>query len=74
MNFSQTEVDLAFDQLGEDALLDQLVDFIVTAQGGVLSGDMENGHATNEVRKQRFRSLLTQFLQDVLPVPLSRNR
>ncbi|VAI13094.1 unnamed protein product [Triticum turgidum subsp. durum] len=47
MNFSQTEVDLAFDQLGEDALLDQLVDFIVTAQGGVLSGDMENGHATN---------------------------
>lgn len=62
MNFSQTEVDLAFDQLGEDALLDQLVDFIVTAQGGVLSGDMENGHATNEVKAESLFGVMDKTL------------
>lgn len=62
MNFSQTEVDLAFDQLGEDALLDQLVDFIVTPQGGVLSGDMENGHATNEVKAESLFGVMDKTL------------
>ncbi|XP_037432351.1 probable inactive DNA (cytosine-5)-methyltransferase DRM3 [Triticum dicoccoides] len=62
MNFSQTEVDLAFDQLGEDALLVQLVDFIVTAQGGVLSGDMENGHATNEVKAESLFGVMDKTL------------
>ncbi|XP_037439405.1 probable inactive DNA (cytosine-5)-methyltransferase DRM3 [Triticum dicoccoides] len=62
MNFSQTEVDLAFDQLGEDALLDQLVDFIVTAQGGVLPGDMENGHATNEVKAESLFGVMDKTL------------
>ncbi|XP_048528331.1 probable inactive DNA (cytosine-5)-methyltransferase DRM3 [Triticum urartu] len=62
MNFSHTEVDLAFDQLGEDALLDQLVDFIVTAQGGVLSGDMENGHATNEVKAESLFGVMDKTL------------
>ncbi|KAM3272041.1 hypothetical protein ACQJBY_042314 [Aegilops geniculata] len=62
MNFSQTEVDLAFDQLGEDALLDQLVDFIVTAQGGVLSGDMENGHATHEVKAESLFGVMDKTL------------
>lgn len=62
MNFSQTEVDLAFEQLGEDALLDQLVDFIVTAQGGVFSGDMENGHATNEVKAESLFGVMDKTL------------
>uniref|UniRef100_A0A453JQ24 SAM-dependent MTase DRM-type domain-containing protein n=1 Tax=Aegilops tauschii subsp. strangulata TaxID=200361 RepID=A0A453JQ24_AEGTS len=62
MNFSQTEVDLAFNQLGEDALLDQLVDFIVTAQGGVLPGDMENGHATNEVKAESLFGVMDKTL------------
>ncbi|KAM0902888.1 hypothetical protein ACQ4PT_019016 [Festuca glaucescens] len=48
MNFSQEEVDMAFNQLGEEVPLDQLVDFIVTAQGAGFSGGKENGHATNE--------------------------
>uniref|UniRef100_A0A453JQ49 SAM-dependent MTase DRM-type domain-containing protein n=1 Tax=Aegilops tauschii subsp. strangulata TaxID=200361 RepID=A0A453JQ49_AEGTS len=48
--------------LGEDALLDQLVDFIVTAQGGVLPGDMENGHATNEVKAESLFGVMDKTL------------
>ena len=34
---------------GDEAPLEQLVDFIVSAQSGVSSGGPENGDATNEV-------------------------
>ncbi|EEE62229.1 hypothetical protein OsJ_17016 [Oryza sativa Japonica Group] len=48
MNFSQREVDLALNQLGEEASLEQLVDFIVTGQVSGCSGGNENGDASNE--------------------------
>ncbi|XP_062232395.1 probable inactive DNA (cytosine-5)-methyltransferase DRM3 [Phragmites australis] len=48
MNFSQKEVDLAFNKQGEEAPLEQLVDCIVIAQLGGSSGGIENGDATNE--------------------------
>jgi hypothetical protein len=54
MNFSQREVDLALNQLGEEASLEQLVDFIVTGQVSGCSGGNENGDASNEVFASSF--------------------
>ncbi|KAL5202588.1 hypothetical protein ABZP36_013540 [Zizania latifolia] len=48
MNFSQREVDLALNQLGEEASLEQLVECIVTGQVTGFSGGKENGDASHE--------------------------
>ncbi|KAG0516796.1 hypothetical protein BDA96_09G034200 [Sorghum bicolor] len=62
MNFSQQEVDLAFKQLGDEAPLEQLVDFIVNAQSGVSSGGPENGDATNEGKTELLYGVMEKTL------------
>lgn len=62
MNFSQREVDLALNQLGEEASLEQLVDFIVTGQVSGCSGGNENGDASNEVKDESLFGVMDKTL------------
>ncbi|XP_062179594.1 probable inactive DNA (cytosine-5)-methyltransferase DRM3 [Phragmites australis] len=62
MKFSQQEVDLAFNQLGEEAPLEQLVDCIVIAQLGGSSGGMENNDATNEGKAESLFGVMDKTL------------
>ncbi|KAJ1261474.1 hypothetical protein BS78_09G032100 [Paspalum vaginatum] len=62
MNFSQQEVDLAFNQLGDEAPLDQLVECIISAQSGEPSGGVENGDATNEGKAEALFGVMEKTL------------
>ncbi|KAF0923125.1 hypothetical protein E2562_003346 [Oryza meyeriana var. granulata] len=62
MNFSQREVDLALNQLGEEASLEQLVDCIVTGQVAGFSGGKENGDASNEGKAESLFGVMDKTL------------
>lgn len=62
MNFSQQEVDRAFNQLGEEAPLDQLVDTIVTAQVAGFAGGNENVDATTEGKAESLFGVMEKTL------------
>ncbi|XP_006654009.1 probable inactive DNA (cytosine-5)-methyltransferase DRM3 [Oryza brachyantha] len=62
MNFSQREVDVALNQLGEEASLEQLVDCIVTGQVAGFSGGKENGDASNEGKAESLFGVMDKTL------------
>ncbi|KAL6864758.1 hypothetical protein ACP4OV_015909 [Aristida adscensionis] len=62
MNFSQQEVDSAFNQLGDEASLEQLVDCIVIAQLGGSSGVTNNSDATNERKAESLYGVMEQSM------------
>ncbi|TVU18027.1 hypothetical protein EJB05_34094 [Eragrostis curvula] len=62
MNFSQQEVDFAFNKLGDEAPLEQLVDHIINSQSEGPSREMENGDATNEVKDESLFGVMEKTL------------
>uniref|UniRef100_A0A0D9WMT7 SAM-dependent MTase DRM-type domain-containing protein n=1 Tax=Leersia perrieri TaxID=77586 RepID=A0A0D9WMT7_9ORYZ len=62
MNFSHREVDLAINQLGEEASLEQLVECIVTGQVAGFSGGNENGDASNEGKDESLFGVMDKTL------------
>uniref|UniRef100_A0A0D9WCF3 SAM-dependent MTase DRM-type domain-containing protein n=1 Tax=Leersia perrieri TaxID=77586 RepID=A0A0D9WCF3_9ORYZ len=62
MNFSQREVDLALNQLGEEASLEQLVECIVTGQVAGFSGGNGNANASNERKDESLFGVMDKTL------------